>query len=215
MLGGCVTTSPAGFAPPVDYVPLDQVQIANRFEIVSVNAANLGVEAQRCVPTLPPASKSVADTAGRLPLPVTTVITLAHLSSSSSFVISGTRAVCIRQSAAQYPIFAAEAFTSTVNPSGVPPTVTDGWYAQIAKRIAETGRVTVAYVFSNGNANVASYWVEAPNKNTIRYASEFKKAGTWETDTYDFRFSNPSLSGVSSTKRSGTVMTRSDLIGSR
>src|SRR5690349_2126124 len=139
-LGGCVTTSssaPSSFAPPSDYVPLDQIQIVNRFDVVEVSAANLGVEAHRCVPPLSASSKSVNDTGAKLPLPRGNVTALSHLSSSSSFVISGSKAICIRQSAAHYPIFATEAFVDTVNPQGVPPTVTDGWYAQIARRMAE------------------------------------------------------------------------------
>ena len=90
--------------------------------------------------------------------------------------------------------------------------MTDGWYAQIARRMAETGRATVAYSFSNGNAEIASYWVEGSNKNSINYAREFKKAGTWESGTYDFRFTNASISGVSSTKR-GQSMSKVNLIG--
>ena len=86
---------------------------------------------------------------------------------------------------------------------------------RLAGSIAEAGRVTVVYVFANGNADVASYWVEAPNKNVIRYAGEFKKAGSWETGTYDLRFTHASMSGVSSTKRGGTSMTKADLLGIR
>lgn len=217
ILCGCVTTSsstPSNFAPPTDYVPLDQIQIVNRFEVVDVTAANLDAEARRCVPTMPPNAKSVTDTAGKLPLARGHITGLAHLSSSSTLVIVGGRAICIRQSAARFPIFAADALTATVNPSGVPPTVTDGWYAQIVRRLAETGRVTVAYAFPNGNAEIASYWVEPASKNAIHYAREFKRAGSWESGTYDFRFSNPSLSGVSSTKR-GTSMSRIDFISDR
>jgi hypothetical protein len=203
-LGGCVTTSssaPSSFASPTDYVPLDRIQIANRFEVTEINAANIGVEAYRCVPQLSAGSKNVSDTGAKLPLPRGMVRSLSHLSSSSSFVISGSKAICIHQSATHYPIFAAAAFSDTVNPSSVPPTVTDGWYAQIARRMAEAGRVTVAYVFPNGNADIASYWVEGSNKNAIHYAREFKKAGTWETGSYDFRFSHSSLTSVTSTKR--------------
>ena len=213
-LGGCVTESsaPQRFAPPADYVPLDQIQIPDRFQVVEVNAANLGVEAYHCVPQLSAGSKSVVDTASKLPLPRGGVTALSHLSSANSFVISGSKGICIHQSAAHYPIFAAEAFSETVNPTGVPPTVTDGWYSRIAGRMAETGRVTVAYAFANGNAEIANYWVEGSNKNVIHYAREFKKAGTWGTGSYDFRFSHASLTGVSATKR-GQQMAKVNLIG--
>lgn len=214
-LGGCVTTSSSSsFAPPTDYVPLDQIRIANRFEVTEINAANIGVAAYRCVPQLSAASKNVSDTGAKLPLPRGMVRSLSHLSSANSFMIVGSQAICIHQSAAHYPIFAAEAFSDTINPSSVPPTVTDGWYAQIARRMAEAGRVTVAYVFPNGNADIASYWVEGSNKNAIHYAREFKKAGTWESGSYDFRFSHPSLTTITSTKRGQSqVMIKTNLIG--
>lgn len=213
-LGGCAATPATTFAPPTDYVPLDQIQIQNRFDVVDVNAVNLGVQAYQCVPQLNAASKNVSQTAGRLPLPRNTIVALSHVSSANALVISGSKAICIHQSAARYPIFAGEAFVETVNPSGVPPGITDGWYAQIAKRMAEQGRVTVAYVFANGNADIASYWVEAPNKNALQYSREFKKAGTWETGTYDFRFSHPGLTSVSSTKRNNSAL-KVDFIGYR
>lgn len=219
MLGGCVTTpssAPSGFAPPAGYVPLDQIQIVDRFMVVEVNAANLGAETQRCVPQIPAGSKSVIEAAAKLPLPRGTITGLSHLSSGSMLVISGSRAICIRQSAAHYPIFAAEAFVATINPTSVPPTVTDGWYAQIARRMAEAGRVTVAYVFTNGNADIASYWVEPTRKYWIRYAREFRKAGSWETGTYDFRFSHPSLTSISMTKRgANSSMVKVDLIANQ
>lgn len=94
-------------------------------------------------------------------------------------------------------------FENTVNPRGVPPDVTDKWYADLAKRIAEAGRATAAYVAPNGNAFIASYWVEAPVKTRLSYSNDFKKAGTWESGTYDFRFVNPNLSSVSMTTRNG------------
>jgi len=193
-------------------VALDQIQIVNRFQVVEVNAANLGVEAYHCIPQLSAGSKNVNDMASKLPLPLGRVTALSHLSSANSFVISGSKAICIQQSAAHYPIFAVEAFSETVNPTGVPPTITDDWYVQIARRLAEAGRVTVAYSFRNGNADIASYWVEGSNKNVIYYANEFRKAGSWETGAYDFRFSHASLTGVTSTKR-GTQMAKVDLIG--
>jgi len=216
-LGGCVTTSssaPSSFASPTDYVPLDQIQIANRFDVAEINAANIGVEAYHCVPQLSAGSKNVSDTGAKLPLPRGMVRSLSHVSSANSFVISGSKAICIHQSAAHYPIFAAEAFSDTVNSSSVPPTVTDGWYAQIAHRMAEAGRVTVAYVFPNGNADIASYWVEGSNKNAIHYAREFKKSGTWESGSYDFRFSHPSLTSVTVTKRGQSqLMIKTSFLG--
>jgi hypothetical protein len=213
-LVGCGPTPGRQFATPTDYVPMDQIQIQNRFVPVEVSAASLGIEVNRCVPALAPTSQAVVQTASKLPLARGTTTVISHLSSSKAFVVSGSTGVCVAQSANHYPIFAGEAFLSTANPAGVPPDVTDGWYTQIARRIAENGRVTAAYVYPNGNAYVASYWVESPNKYNIQYAAEFKKAGTWEATTYDYRFSNPSLTTVSVTKRNN-AMRKTDLIDSR
>lgn len=201
---GCVTTDQAqGGTPSSQFVPVDRVRIPQRFAVVEVNATNFGGEAHRCVPQLGPTSKPVVDQAAKLPLPRGTVVSLSNVDAANSLVIVGSRAICLQQSTARQPIFAAEIFTDTVNPSGVPPAVTDKWYADLAKRIAETGRATAAYVFPNGNAFIASYWIEPPLKTRVVYASEFKKAGTWETGTYDFRFVDPNITSVSTVTRNG------------
>ena len=201
---GCVTTDPSqGAAPSSQFVPVDRIRIQQRFAVVDVNAANLGNEAHRCVQQLAATSKTVVDQAAKLPLPRGTVVSLSNVNAANSLVIVGSRATCLQQSTARHPIFAAEIFVDTVNPSGVPPAVTDKWYADLARRIAETGRATAAYVFPNGNAFIASYWVEPPLKTRLAYASEFKKAGTWESGTYDFRFVDPNLSSVTTVARNG------------
>ncbi len=214
MVGGCVTTASNSGGSSAANVPLDRIQIQDRFEVIDVNSANLGREAHRCVPQLAADAKAVTDTAPKLPLPRGNTVALSHLNGSSWLVVYGATAICIPRSAAGYPIFAGEAFVATVNPSGVPPTVTDGWYAQIARRLAEKGRVSVAYVFSNGNATIATYWVEPTAKNFLYYAGEFKKVGTWENNTYDFRFTDPNMSSVSSVKR-GNASQKMNLIQHR
>ena len=213
-VGGCVTTASSPNGSSSGGVPLDQIQIQDRFEVVNVDASSLGREAHRCVPQLAANAKSVTDTAAKLPLPRGNTVALSHLNGSSWLVISGATAICIPRSAAGYPIFASEAFVATVNPSGVPPTITDGWYAQLARRLAEKGRVSAAYIFSNGNATIATYWVEPASKNFLYYASEFKKAGTWESGTYDFRFTDPNMSSVASVKR-GSASIKVNLIEHR
>lgn len=201
---GCVTTDQTqAAAPSSQFVPVDRIQIQKRFTVVDVNAANFGNEVHRCVPQLGATSKTVVDQAAKLPLPRGTVVSLSNVRASNSFVIVGSRAICLQESTARQPIFAAEIFVDTVSPSGVPPDVTDRWYADLARRIAETGRATAAYVFPNGNAFIASYWIEPPLKTRLAYASEFKKAGTWESGTYDFRFVDPNLSSVATVARNG------------
>ena len=201
---GCVTTDQTqGAATSAQYVPIDRIQIQNRFDVREVNAANLGAEVHRCVPQLSATAKPVVEQAAKLPLPRTTVVSLSHVNAANSLVIVGSSAICLQQSTARHPIFAGEIFLNTINPRGVPPDVTDKWYAELAKQIAEKGRATAAYVAPNGNAFIASYWVDSPLKTRLSYSNEFKKAGTWESGAYDFRFVNPNLSSVSMTTRNG------------
>jgi len=204
LCSGCVTTGQTQpGATSSQFVPVDRIQIQKRFAVVDVNAANFGSEAHRCVPQLGATSKPVVNQAAKLPLPRGTVVSLSNINAANSLVIVGSRAICLQQSTARQPIFAAEIFVDTVNPSGVPPEVTDKWYADLARRIAETGRATAAYVAPNGNAFIASFWVEPPLKATLAYASEFKKAGTWESGTYDFRFVDPNFASVTVVTRNG------------
>jgi len=201
----CVSTDAGqGTVTNAQFVPGDRIQIQSRCDIREVNAANLGSEAHRCVPQLSATSKAVVEQAAKLPLPRGTVVSLSHIDAANFLVIAGSNSICLRQSTARYPIFAGEVFLGTVNPMGVPPDITDRWYAELAKRIAETGRTTAAYVFPNGNAYIASYWIDPPLKTRLYYSSEFKKAGTWESGTYDFRFANQNLTSVSTTTRNGS-----------
>lgn len=214
LCSGCVTTNNTQAAPNSEFVPIDRIQIQNRFDVREVNAGNLGSEVHRCVPQLSATSRHVVEQAAKLPLPQGTVVSLSHVAAANSLVIAGSSAICLQQSTARYPIFAGEIFVDTVNPTGVPPDVTDKWYAELAKRIAETGRATAAYVAPNGNAFIASYWVESSLKTRLSYSNEFKKAGTWESGTYDFRFIDRNFTSISMVSRGGT-RTKTNPIGRR
>jgi hypothetical protein len=202
-LGACATPAPKPyFAPASDQIPLQSIQIASVFETVSVNANNLGAEANRCVPQINGSSKSVLDLLQRFPN--NNINTLGHVSTSKRFSVRNNVAYCLSRSVGNHPIFAAEAFFRTANPDGVPPDVTDVWYKKIAYSIAEKGSSKVAYKFSNGNAALVSYWTN-PQNDSINYSYEFKRLGTWETDKYDNIFTNPSMSGVTTTKNNNQM----------
>ena len=215
LLAGCETTQPRQFAAPDDYVPLGSLQIESRFPGAQVTAGNLAAEATKCVPQLTATSVSVKDLAAKLPLPAGKAIGLGHVRSASQFLVNRSTGICLRQSEARYTILAAEAFLDTLNPVGVPPDVTDDWYKQIAKKLAESGSTKVAYVYSNGNAGLTSYWLGSGNdKHTLYYAQEFKKAGAWDEAAYGLIFKHPNMASISETKRNG-VGVKSNLIGHR
>jgi len=82
---GCVTTDQTqGGAPSSQFVPVDRIQIQQRFAVVDVNAANLAGEAHRCVPQLGATSKAVVDQATKLPLPRGTVVSLSNVNAANS-----------------------------------------------------------------------------------------------------------------------------------
>jgi hypothetical protein len=65
------------------------------------------------------------------------------------------------------------------------------------------GVAKVAYVANNGNAFIARFWLEKTPDYALSYSSIYKKAGEWESEKLDVRFSDPSMKSVSETKRSG------------
>ena len=202
LFSGCTTPAQKTFTPRNDYVPISQIQIMSRFASVEVTPDNLGYEVRKCIPPANPASKDIKSTLEDFPN--RNIIVFGHSNSSKQFVLHQTTGFCLEHSSEKYPIFAAEAFLMTVNPNGVPPDVTDNWYKQVALLIATKGMARVAYVFENGNAFVVSYWVEASSLYRLHYSSIFSRAGTWETQTIDARFSHPTLTSVSETKISGS-----------
>lgn len=211
VLGGCAAPPRKVFAPPTDYVPIGQVQIQSRFDTVELTRENYGVEANRCVPQLDSNSQSIKKQLEKYPNK--DIVGLGHASSSKLFVVHQTTAFCLHKSSEKLPILAAEAFINTVNPKGVPPDVLDGWYKRIAMTIATKGMAKVAYAFDNGNAYVTSYWVEASSQ-TLSYSNSFRKAGTWEAEPVDARFTHPTLSSVAETKRGGAGE-KASLLGHR
>lgn len=200
-LAGCATSpTQKAFPPPVDYVPIDKVQITSRFDTVEVTPANLAIEARKCVPQLGADSQGIKKTIQEFPSRAS--VGLGHASSANLFLLNQTTAICLQRSSAKFPIFAAEAFIDTINPQGVPPDVVDDWYKQIALQIATKGMAKVAYAFDNGNAFIATYWVEMNQSIALSYSNIFKKAGAWETEKIDFKFTHPTLTSVSEVKRS-------------
>jgi hypothetical protein len=174
-----------------------QVKIEPKFAVTNLTKENLASEAQRCVPTLQQTTTSMENLRNRWPIPSNQSIALRHVSSASVYVITQNQGFCIRTSERRFAILAAEALFSTVNPQGIAPDVLTDWYQQIAKQLATTGLVKVAYVMNNGNAYVVRYWLsEQAPKYALNYSDEFKRTGAWESDSYDLRFNHKDMRGV-------------------
>lgn len=200
LINGCASPQHQSFAPPRDYVTLDQIRIKPKFDTVFLTKENLATEQQKCVPFLLPDSDATRDAVRKFPRNNVTVA-VGHRSSAKQFIYSGTTGLCLEYSANRHPIYAAETFIGTANPTGVPPDITDDWYMKIATQIAFTGRAKVAYVTDKGTAWLVSYWSDQTGGFSLYYSSEFKKAGEWENAAVDYSFSNPSLRGFVETSR--------------
>lgn len=201
LFAGCAGTPPKSFTPPNDYVPINQVQITSSFNTVEVTRETLGFEVSKCIPQLNFDSQGIREQLQKFPSNDSWAV--GQASSANIFLLRKTTAVCLHKSSEKFVIFSVEAFNDTVNPKGVPPDVNDGWYKQIALLIATKGMAKVAYVSGNGNAFVVSYWIKKPLEFGMFYSSTFKKAGEWESENYDAKFSHPSFVSVSEIRRSG------------
>lgn len=201
LLAGCATSPPKTFPPPTDYIPISEVQITSRFNTVEVTRETLGLEVNKCIPQINADSQGIKQKLGKFPSDNSWAI--GQASSANIFLLRRTTAVCLHKSSEKFVIFSAEAFFDTANPHSIPPDIIENWYKQIALLVATKGVAKVAYVFSNGNAFVVSYWIEKPLEFGIFYSSVNKKAGEWEKDNFDAKFSHPSLESMSLTKRSG------------
>ena len=200
-MAGCVTTSPS-FAPPTDYVKREDIQIADHFSPTELNDTNAADAVLRCLPTIPRESAALTKVRADLPLKRGQTVTIGHSSSASRFVITGNKGLCIRYSDANFPIFATQAFVNTVEPAGISPDIRNDWYRQIAHKLALHGIVRVAYVFPNGNAFMARYWADKGGP-TLVYSSTFHKAGRWEKDPVELKFTDPNLQSVSVIETNG------------
>lgn len=199
VLTGCATPHRRTYLEPTDYVPIDEVVIQQKFDGINLNPENLFFEMSRCVPQLSVTSKNSLNI--YRDFPTKSLHVLGHKSSGNLFLVKGVSGLCLKQSSEKFPVFAAEAFYETINPKGVPPDVVDTWYRQLAQLIARKGMAKIAYTYTNGNAAIASYWVESNPKSTLFYSSVFKRAGQWESESVDATFAHPSLTSITETKR--------------
>lgn len=185
---------------PADAVPVNQIQIQSRFDSVEVTQSTLGIELHECLRMMPPDSPVIRERQSRFPYKGSWAT--SHLGTSKTYIVQNTTAICLHRSEANFPIYAAEVFYDTVNPEGVPEEVLDVWYKKIALLIAIQGKAVIAYEAPNGNAFIATYWVEPPQFGLF-YSNEFKKAGDWESGGIDAHFQHANLLRVNVVNRSG------------
>jgi hypothetical protein len=178
-----------------------EIQIKSKFDTVKLTKETYGTEVAKCIPTFSADSSFVKDHLKNFPFDG--FMTHTNSSVASVFVAHQTTGLCLKLSPGKYPIYAAEAFVETVNPEGPPEKVIDGWYKQIAALIARKGSAKIAYVFGNGNAFIANYSVESDRPYRLSYSTQFNKAGAWENEKLDAKFTHASLSNISETKRDG------------
>jgi hypothetical protein len=175
-----------------DAVPLNTIKIQSHFDFVDVTPANFREVLLMCIPKLAANSKSL-----ELPRVNAANTTYAISNSSRMFLLKNTSGLCVSRSSTNFPIFAGDAFMGTANPVGVPDDVADRWSKQLATLLAEKGVAGVAYTFSNGDASIVQYWVNPSAPLELNYTSQQKKAGEWESQELDARFSDAALTSLS------------------
>jgi hypothetical protein len=176
-----------------------EIQIKSKFDAVELTKETFGTEVNKCIPAIAADSPFLRDSVNK-DFPVNDFRTISNSAVASVFVVYQRTAFCLKLSAGKHPIYATEAFIKTVSPGGPPEKVVEGWYRQIATLIAQKGSARIAYVFANGNAFIANYSAETDSPRRLLYSSEFRKAGDWESEKLDNRFTHASLSEVTVTK---------------
>jgi hypothetical protein len=190
-----VTTAPLALAQATSN---GTNQIQSKFDVIKLEKETLRTEVNKCIPAISADSSLLKD--GIKDFPGNAITTYQGSKAASVFVVFRTTGLCLKLSPKKYPIFAAEAFIKTVSPDGVPQNVVDDWYKRVAATIAQKGSAKIAYVFNNGNAFIVNYSVKSDSPYQLMYLSQFKKAGTWESEKLDSKFTHASLSGVTESK---------------
>lgn len=201
LLAGCASTG----TNALDEVPLDQIRTQPMFEKWAFTRDTFTDTVRKCHPTASFSAAAMVDYLRDFP-DYTQAAAIIYPNSTKRFVYLGNTGVCIPFSVNGYPIMAGEALARTANPVGVPPDITDDWYAQITRQLAITGRVKVAYASSaNEAATLVSYWNDGYFRHlAINYSDEFKKKNEWDASKVDFVFTHPSMRGMSVIIRGAT-----------
>ncbi|CAK7017657.1 MAG: hypothetical protein DELT_02305 [Desulfovibrio sp.] len=185
----------AAFLVPVQscHAAADEIKIPSTFTHIMLTKQTVAPEVSKCLPAI---SKTMLSSIEK-DFPQSGAISTVQ-SKEGFFIIMNTNGYCIQKSANNYPILATEAFYKTANPpSKVPTEVTEKWYTEIATLIAKKGNAKVAYVFSNGNAMLVDYSVKDAY---LLYPHSFKKAGEWESEKIDLKYSDKMMDSFDATE---------------
>ncbi len=193
-----------GCASSPNAVAIDPSNIAEKFDVSEVTTTNMLDLTRSCLG----ANIQTQVTESLLKdFPIRSGFSVVSNSQSKNYAyFFASSMTCIRQTARGYPILAAEAFNRTVVPVGVPDSIKLEWDKKIAARIASHGTARVLYLYNNGNGHSAIYWVKLDDKGVLHYGSDFKRAGQFQVSDYDFQFSHPNITSVSTVSyQNGTV----------
>jgi len=175
------------------------ISIPKSFTKLKLSKGNIASEIANCLPGMNQEFVTKSDTVKDFPQPHAVI--RIESANDGYFHILNTSGYCVQKSANGHPILPTEAFYKTVNPLGkLSSTLTEQWYEEIARLIAQKGHARVAFVFSNGNATIADYKIEKENPDILVYSENFKKSGEWESGNFDAKFSNKGLEQISVTK---------------
>lgn len=189
-----------------DVVPVGNLQIQKKFDLVEVRPDNFRAVLLNCIPEFasnihtfelpPPAVQRAIYKAGGV---------------SRQFILKKTVGLCLRSSSANFPVLAAEAFLGTVTPQGVSDELVAEWNTQIATLIARQGRAHVAYQYGNQSAMLVKYWVDPGSPLTIRYTTQYKSQGEWDKQAVEAVFADAALTAVVSSNGNAKGEGRKDL----
>lgn len=178
-------------------VPNNEITVSSTFNVQTVTDANLDELYSACAGKKLDSKlhlRVMADTKDK-----SSVMVLKNSAQAGYLHISSNLAVCIQETDQGFPVLAAEVFKKSLELVGVPETIVEDWYMQMAKKISQKGRIKVAFRFDNGNAQKATYWVSPNERGWLYYENTFVKANAFTQSDYDFVFMHPNLESVAST----------------
>jgi hypothetical protein len=176
-------------------VALSAIKSQYKFDAVELSKENFGAVVKKCVPTYPQSAVDRFLSEWKIPFKNSTT-SLGHTGSAGVLVIKESTAVCVRESEAGFPLWAGEAIEQSIEPDGMPASVREDWYTQIADVIARKGYADVVFQFSNGNGFVTTFKPVTQSMYLLEYRTAFRKAGEYDPSRYDRVFAHPELKTI-------------------
>lgn len=156
-----------------DWIALADLKYEAKFQRTVLTKENFIQFADACLPGHSGVAKDKFLAEWKMPL-VNSVTTIGTPGKPGAMVISGTMGICIRDSENKFPIFPGEVYLRTAVPDGLQEAEMDKSFAALSAAIAKKGFAEIAYVNSNGSANVVLYTVQRENKGRLNYLDSFR-----------------------------------------